>query len=216
MGGSISFRAGTGKGTVFRFHVPLPVASAPVPERPPEASPAIPEEATQGKPPTAQGAETGATTATGTPSRRAVALGEYAGLPPPGDPLPASARSLDVLVVDDHAMNRKLLVQFLAGYGITPDTAASAREALDACAAKAYHIVFLDCHMPEMDGYACARHLRGNPPPGRRPVLIGVTAEAPESALRRCLEAGMDDLLPKPILEARLRSVVAACAEMSI
>ena len=215
MGGRISFRPGAGRGTVFRFHVPFPIASVPVPEKPSEASLAIPEPAPAGKPPVAGSAEAGVALAGRAPSRKPIALGEYAGMPPPGDPLPASARSLDVLVVDDHPMNRKLLVQFLAGYDITPDTAASAREALDACAAKAYHIVFLDCHMPEMDGYACARRLRENPPSGRRPILIGVTAEAPESALRRCLEAGMDDLLPKPILEARLRSLVAACAEMS-
>ncbi len=127
-------------------------------------------------------------------------------------PLPASAASLRVLVVDDHPMNRKLLVQFLAGYGIMADTAGSGQETLDACAAKDYQVVFLDCHMPGMDGYACARGLREMFPPGR-PIVIGVTAEAPESALRRCLEAGMDDLLPKPILEGRLRSLVAACAE---
>jgi CheY-like chemotaxis protein len=132
---------------------------------------------------------------------------------PAGADLPSAAQGLRILVVDDHPMNRKLLVQFLASYGIRADMAASGQEALDACAARPYHAVFLDCHMPGMDGYACARRLREGKAPVRRPILIGVTADSSETALRRCLEAGMDDLLPKPILERRLRAIVAECVE---
>jgi CheY-like chemotaxis protein len=127
-------------------------------------------------------------------------------------PLPSAARDLKVLVVDDHAMNRKLLVQYLAGYGIEADTAASAHEALEACAGKAYHVVFMDCHMPGMDGYECTRRLRQGPRPGARPTVIGVTADAMENNLRRCLEAGMDALLVKPIMEKQLRGLLAECA----
>jgi two-component system capsular synthesis sensor histidine kinase RcsC len=267
MGGAIDFGPGPGGGTVFRFHVPLPIAEAAAegtagaagraePAQGPVSLPARPAEG----PPVAEstgksiqawpdGSEAGARL----PQGGFAAAGKTAPAPPeaperggptepawamgggpaarrraaPTDPaendwarpsapdpgagwiLPPAARSLAVLAVDDHPMNLKLLVRFLASYGITADTAASAREALEACAARPYGLIFLDCHMPGMDGYACARRLREEPPPGGRPVIIGVTAEAPESALPRCREAGMDDLLPKPILEGRLRGLLA-------
>jgi signal transduction histidine kinase/CheY-like chemotaxis protein len=188
MGGGIGFRPATAGGTVFHFRVPLPIAPGPAPEadaQPERAWVPLPEE---------PGPASGPAPA------------------PSGIDMPPAARDLRILVVDDHAMNRKLLVQFLAGYDILADSAASGQEALDACAARAYHAVFLDCHMPGMDGYACARRLRGESESGRRPILIGVTADSSETALRRCLEAGMDDLLPKPILERRLRAIVAECA----
>lgn len=211
MGGAIGFSPGAAGGTVFHFHVPLAIV-APGPEVE-DAAAAAPETApleTTAPEPAGRGPKSAPEPLFGeTPSG-----GLRAGSGAPDMPLPASAESLRVLVVDDHPMNRKLLVQFLAGYGIMADTAGSGQETLDACAAKDYQVVFLDCHMPGMDGYACARGLREMLPPGR-PIVIGVTAEAPESALRRCLEAGMDDLLPKPILEGRLRALVAACAEMA-
>ncbi|MBW8887855.1 MAG: response regulator [Fibrobacteres bacterium] len=220
MGGAISFSSGAAGGTVFRFHVPLPmVAPDPLEEKEPAAeSKAAEASMSAAQAPAALHVAVQSRMERGPKGAPEPLFGETpsgglrAGSGSPEKPLPASVPSLRVLVVDDHPMNRKLLVQFLAGYGITPDTAGSGQETLDACAAKAYHVVFLDCHMPGMDGYACARNLNEKPPPGGRPILIGVTAEAPESALRRCLEAGMDDLLPKPILEGRLRALVAACA----
>jgi CheY-like chemotaxis protein len=126
--------------------------------------------------------------------------------------LPPAVRGLRILVVDDHALNRKLLGQFLAGYGLEADMAASAEEAIDACAGKAYHVVFMDCHMPAMDGYECARRLRQAPRSGARPTIIGVTADAMENNLRRCLDAGMDAVLVKPIMEKQLRGLLAECA----
>jgi two-component system capsular synthesis sensor histidine kinase RcsC len=241
MGGAIGFRPGPGGGTVFHFHAPLPIASDASAERAEsgaengvekagdtEAAAAVPTPAKGPRPewsvanaPERYPAEAPGPAGAGKRGPKSApeplfgetpSGGLRAGSASPDLPLPPSVPSLRVLVVDDHPMNRKLLVQFLAGYGIMPDTAGSGQETLDACAAKDYHVVFLDCHMPGMDGYACARKLHEKPPPGGRPILIGVTAEAPESALPRCLEAGMDDLLPKPILEGRLRALVAACA----
>jgi len=223
MGGSISFSPGAAGGTIFHFHVPLPIVTPdPLAEKEPTAdSPAGVDPAPEAQASAASASAAPAPAERGPKGAPEPLFGETpsgglrAGSGSPEMPLPPSAASLRVLVVDDHPMNRKLLVQFLAGYGIMADTAGSGQETLDACAAKDYHVVFLDCHMPGMDGYACARSLRERLPPGGRPIVIGVTAEAPESALRRCLEAGMDDLLPKPILEGRLRALVAVCAEMT-
>jgi signal transduction histidine kinase/CheY-like chemotaxis protein len=217
MGGGIGFRPGPEKGTVFHFRVPLPIAPIPstaagltaeADSGAPEAIGEEPEAEADGPEPRAEAeAEKGRAwiPIPEGPGPQPGIAGTADGEPPPG------TGNLRVLVVDDHPMNRKLLVQFLAGYGILADTAASGQEALDACAAKGYHAVFLDCHMPGMDGYACARRLCEGPA-SVRPILIGVTADSSETALRRCLEAGMDDLLPKPILERRLRAIVAECA----
>ena len=126
--------------------------------------------------------------------------------------MPASARALRILIVDDHALNRKVLESFLATYGLSADLTASAEEALKACEASSYHIVFMDCHMPGMDGYECTRQLRLRPRVGSRPTIIGVTADAMDNNLRRCLDAGMDALLVKPIIERQLRGLIVECA----
>ena len=79
-------------------------------------------------------------------------------------------------------------------------------DVIDAEAAADYRLVV------QRPGYACARRLRENPPPGKPPVVIGVTAEAPESALRRCLEAGMDGYLTKPLDPKQLTRELARVA----
>ena len=127
-------------------------------------------------------------------------------------PLPSSARALRLLVVDDHALNRKVLASFLRSYGCDADLAESGEQALQACEATAYHVIFMDCHMPLMDGYECARRLRAAPRKGPRPTIIGVTADAMENTLRKCLDAGMDALLIKPLMEKQLRALLAECA----
>ena len=114
---------------------------------------------------------------------------------------PASAR---LLIVEDHPLNQKVLSGFLAQAGFRADCASGGREALDRFAAKPYDLVFMDCHMPGMDGFECTRELRSMPIAVRRPVIIGVTADAMLGTRERCLEAGMDDVVTKPILTEEL------------
>ncbi len=119
---------------------------------------------------------------------------------------PASAR---LLIVEDHPLNQKVLSGFLAQAGFRADCASGGREALDLFAAKPYDLVFMDCHMPGMDGYECTRELRVMPMAGRRPVIIGVTADAMVGTREKCLEAGMDDVVTKPILSEDLQRALA-------
>ncbi len=210
MGGSLGFRPAGAGGTVFHFQVPLerapdPPGETPWPARgkPLRSAETHPAEPRPGKPARPDYPDAGRHLEERLASASAEGFeGE----------LPASARSLRILVVDDHALNRKLLNQFLASYGLDADVAATAEEALEACAGKAYHVVFMDCHMPAMDGYECTRRLRQGPRAGARPTIIGVTADAMENNLRRCLDAGMDALLVKPIMERQLRGLLAECA----
>ena len=100
-------------------------------------------------------------------------------------------------------------MRMLTKLGCTLDVAENGREALDRLAHGHYDIVFMDCQMPVMDGFeatAGIRKLELNT--GRRQVVIALTANAMPEDRARCLAAGMDDYLSKPIALENLRSAV--------
>ncbi len=107
-----------------------------------------------------------------------------------------------VLVVDDHPVNQEVLVRQLELLGVEADTAVDGVEALDAWNTKPYAAVLADIHMPRMDGYELTRRLRaieaGRPGHSRTPV-VAVTANAMKGEEERCLGAGMDAYLVKPV-----------------
>jgi signal transduction histidine kinase/CheY-like chemotaxis protein len=112
-----------------------------------------------------------------------------------------------LLVVDDHPVNRDVLVRQLRLLGLDADTAADGREALEAWAPGRYAAVLADLHMPAMDGFELTRRLRaaeaehgGTPTP-----VVAVTANAMRGEEERCLLAGMDAYLAKPVAIDRLR-----------
>ncbi|MDH4581445.1 transporter substrate-binding domain-containing protein [Pseudomonas sp. BN415] len=108
---------------------------------------------------------------------------------------------LRVLVVDDHPVNRMMLVQQLELLGQPGEQAENGEEALRIWAESAFDLVITDCNMPVMDGYELARRIREQEyERGAHPVLIvGLTANAQAEERARCREAGMDDCLFKPI-----------------
>jgi len=118
--------------------------------------------------------------------------------------------SAKLLVVDDHPVNREVLVRQLALLGLAADTAEDGGTALAAWAAADYVAVLADLHMPVMDGYELVRRLRaaeterGN---GHTPI-IAVTADAIRGEEERCLAAGMDAYLPKPVAIGRLHNIL--------
>jgi CheY-like chemotaxis protein/HPt (histidine-containing phosphotransfer) domain-containing protein len=126
---------------------------------------------------------------------------------------PAATEGPAVLIVEDHPMNRKVLEGMLALRGILPDAAENGVAALEACSRRSYDLILMDRHMPEMDGIECTRRLRtlqsaeagGN---GRRAVIVGVTADAMPGSRERCLEAGMDAMITKPILDRDLEEIL--------
>lgn len=114
-----------------------------------------------------------------------------------------------ILVVEDNAVNQLVVVSLLRKEGHHVDVAAHGGEALDCLASRPYDIVFMDCHMPVLDGLAATRQIRQRESQtGRHTCIIALTASAMEQERDRCLEAGFDDFLSKPVQASELQRVV--------
>jgi GAF domain-containing protein/FixJ family two-component response regulator len=117
-----------------------------------------------------------------------------------------------LLVVDDHPVNREVLVRQLKLLGLAADTAGDGNEALAAWAPGCYAAVLADLHMPGMDGFAMTRQLRAREVEngGARTPIVAVTANAMRGEEERCLAAGMDAYLAKPVAIDRLAPLSSA------
>jgi signal transduction histidine kinase/CheY-like chemotaxis protein/HPt (histidine-containing phosphotransfer) domain-containing protein len=122
----------------------------------------------------------------------------------------AAGNMARVLVVDDHPINREVLVRQLKLLGLPADTAEDGSEALAAWAPGRYAAVLADLHMPRMDGYELTRQLRAAETEngGARTPVVAVTANAMRGEEERCLAAGMDAYLAKPVAIDRLRAAI--------
>jgi signal transduction histidine kinase/ActR/RegA family two-component response regulator len=125
----------------------------------------------------------------------------------PQAPRPAEAeraRRGTVLVAEDDEINQLVAVAMLDALGYGADVAGNGRVALELAAGRAYDAVLMDCQMPEMDGYVATAELRRREAGTRRTPVIALTAGARTEDRARCLAAGMDDHLAKPLTSAEL------------
>ncbi|WP_428267514.1 response regulator [Haliangium sp.] len=118
-----------------------------------------------------------------------------------------------ILLVDDTSVNRRLASKMLEKLGCAVDVAANGTEAVERFRAGRYDLVLMDCQMPQMDGYEATEqirnHERGRGDGGAHTPIVAMTANAMPEDRARCLDAGMDDYIPKPIRQATLRSALA-------
>jgi signal transduction histidine kinase/HPt (histidine-containing phosphotransfer) domain-containing protein len=122
---------------------------------------------------------------------------------------------LRILLVDDNEVNQKVAVRILGQIGYKPDLAENGHKALAALDEKTYDLVFMDLMMPEMDGLEATRNIRERqknpaefPNYNSRIIIVAMTAHAMQSDREKCIAAGMDDYLSKPIRPADIRGII--------
>ncbi|EGR0147711.1 response regulator [Vibrio alginolyticus] len=115
-----------------------------------------------------------------------------------------------ILVVDDIRMNQVIVTQMLKKLDITPDLKANGKEALEAVKSKDYELIFMDCRMPEMDGYEATMYLRER---GFTHPIIALTAGTTIEERQKCIDSGMDDILTKPYTATDIEQIMCKWLE---
>jgi two-component system, sensor histidine kinase and response regulator len=134
----------------------------------------------------------------------------------PDKPAPGGSASLSVLLAEDNPVNQRVALLMLRKLDCEVVVAGNGRQAVDALSQRPFELVLMDCQMPEMDGLEATRRIReaeqlrlwGD---RSRVYVVAMTANAMEGDRERCLEAGMDDYLMKPVKAGLLEAVIQHC-----
>lgn len=177
-GGVIGLESRPGQGTTFWFELPVSVSATAPEETAFFTRPAAVVPQDTSRPPTAA---------------RAAA------------PAPGARR---ILLAEDTLVNQKLALHLLGKIGCVVDLATNGREAVQMARATDYDLILMDCQMPELDGFEAAAEIRRTEHDGHRVPIIALTANVMQGDREKCLAAGMDDYLSKPLRQPELWRVL--------
>ncbi len=121
-------------------------------------------------------------------------------------------RSLRILIADDSAANRTLLVRMVEGRGHSAIEAEDGEAVLEVVACQDVDVILLDLHMPRLDGFTAASHIRSLPEANARVPIIAVSGSVSDSGRDRCRELGIDDFVTKPFRPEHILEIIERVA----
>ncbi|MFE1744340.1 PAS domain S-box protein [Coleofasciculus sp. H7-2] len=140
---------------------------------------------------------------------------QHSQVPIPKSRFPSPQSKLRILLAEDNLINQKVALKQLSTLGYEADVAANGKEVVQLLEKIPYDLVLMDCQMPILDGYEATREIRRRQTEGsRRTIVIALTANAMKEDRKRCLDAGMDDYLSKPVSREQLSAVIEHWAEV--
>ena len=133
----------------------------------------------------------------------------------PAPPLRTTSQPLRILLAEDNATSREVIRRILETEGHRVTIVTNGREVLEVLEEREFELVLMDVQMPELDGIAATRAIRGSDSPlvNRAIPVIALTAHAMEGDRERCLAAGMNAYVSKPVRVAELIAAIEACRE---
>lgn len=125
-------------------------------------------------------------------------------------------KKIRLLLAEDNIVNQKVAVRMLEKLGYRVDVVANGEEALSAVHRQPYDAILMDCQMPEMDGYTATQEIRRREGKGKRIPIIAMTANTMKGDREHCLNAGMDDFIPKPVKAEILQEVLREWIKLNL
>lgn len=113
-----------------------------------------------------------------------------------------------VMVVDDYPINLELATEMLRIMECDVDMAEDGQEAIDLCKNNNYAVIFMDIQMPKIDGYTATKMIREMEGDDKHTVIVAITANALQGDREKCLDAGMDDYISKPIQGENIEKIL--------